>query len=50
MEDCMADKDPFPAWEYTIIRFTLFILLILGSIGVIAFAVKHLVDFIRALL
>jgi hypothetical protein len=53
MEEYMAElksTDPFHDWEYKIVRVTLFIILLLGAIGFIAFTVKHLIDFIRALI
>jgi uncharacterized membrane protein YuzA (DUF378 family) len=50
MEDSMADmKDPFHDLEYKIVRITLLILLILGALGLVAFTVKHLIDFVMAL-
>ncbi len=46
----LKSTDPFHDWEYKIVRFTLFIILLLGAIGFIAFTVKHLIDFIKVLL
>ncbi len=46
----LKSPDPFHDWEYKIIRVTLFIILLLGAIGFVAFTVKHLIDFIKSLL
>jgi hypothetical protein len=42
-------RDPYHELEYKIVRITLVILLFLGALGLIAFTVKHLIDFVVSL-
>lgn len=52
MEDSAMSEmkpNPFHDLELKLLRFALFALTVLGLVGVLAFAIKHLYDFILSL-